>query len=123
MITNLAILMSNTRTWESRTISRHAVSNRPPIPTIEELDDIFIGDSYRIVTIDNLPQNFVLHKKTILNEDNVRVGFMILGTNIFLCKLLSSIYVSGDGTIRTKKEVLQGEWGTDRSAYVRQSDR
>jgi len=52
------------------TISRHAVTNRPPIPTIEELDDIIIGDSYRIVTIDNLQQNFVLHKRTILNEDN-----------------------------------------------------
>jgi hypothetical protein len=63
------------------TISRHAVTNRPPIPTIEELDDIIIGDSYRILTIDNLQQNFVLHKQTILNEDNVRVGFMILGTD------------------------------------------
>jgi hypothetical protein len=43
----------------SSTISRHAVTNRPPIPTIEELDDIIIGDSYRIVTIDNITQNFV----------------------------------------------------------------
>ena len=65
----------------SSTISRHAITNRPPIPTIEELDDIIIGDSYRIVTIDNLPHNFVLLKQTILNEDNVRVGFMILGTD------------------------------------------
>ena len=31
----------------SSTISRHALTNRPPIPTIEELDDIIIGDSYR----------------------------------------------------------------------------
>jgi len=28
--------------------------------TIEELDDIIIGEAYRIVTIDNIPQNFVL---------------------------------------------------------------
>ena len=31
--------------------------------TIEELDNIIIGEAYRIVTIDNIPQNFVLEWK------------------------------------------------------------
>jgi hypothetical protein len=49
----------------SSTISRHAVINRPPILTIEELDDIIIGDSFRIVTKDFIA---VLEKFTKIIE-------------------------------------------------------
>jgi hypothetical protein len=36
---------------------RHAVTNRPPIHTIKQIDNIITGDAYRIVTIDSIQQN------------------------------------------------------------------
>ena len=48
----------------SSILSRVSVINRPAIPELDQIAVFPIDDAYRIVNINNIPQNFVLHRQT-----------------------------------------------------------
>jgi hypothetical protein len=75
--------------------SRVARINRPVVPDINEIDEFVIPERYSLITVDNVQQNFVLHRQTAMNVGtNELNGFIVLGTDIFFNSLLNSTFVS-----------------------------
>ena len=60
-----------------------------------------IPERYGLITVDNVQQNFVLHRQIAMNVGTDELnGLIVLGTDIFFNSLLNSTFVSGDGTFR-----------------------
>jgi hypothetical protein len=81
--------------------SRIARLNRPDVPTVDQTNLFNIPERYHLITLDNVQQNFILHRDIALNQLNGEMyGFLVLGTKVFLSNLLNSTFVSGGGTFR-----------------------
>ena len=75
--------------------SRVARINRLVVPDINEIDEFVIPERYSLITVDNVQQNFVLHRQTAMNVGtNELNGFIVLETDIFFNSLLNSTFVS-----------------------------
>ena len=86
----------------------HIRPSRFVLPELNQIAVFPIDDAYRIANINNIQQNFVLHRQIDINPTTNEVnGFMILGTDIFLSRLICSKYVSGDGTFRVAPQPFE----------------
>ena len=86
----------------------HIRPSRFVLPELNQIAVFPIDDAYRIANINNIQQNFVLHRQIDINPTTNEVnGFMILGTDIFLSRLICSEYVSGDGTFRVAPQPFE----------------
>ena len=47
--------------------SRVARINRPVVPDINQIDEFVIPEHYSLITVDNVQQNFVLHRQAAMN--------------------------------------------------------
>ena len=62
----------------------HIRPSRFVLPELNQIAVFPIDDAYRIANINNIQQNFVLHRQIDINPTTNEVnGFMILGTDIF----------------------------------------
>ena len=87
--------------------SRAARAARPPIPTLENLNDIHIPEEYAIMTPPHgaPPAQFLLHKRSEINPDTQRrSGFVVFGINSFVEKLCQADEISVDGTFKVAPE-------------------
>jgi len=69
--------------------SRVARINRPVVPEINEIYEFVIPERYGMITVDNVHQNFVLHRQTAMNiGTNELNGFIVLGTINYIYSLI-----------------------------------